>query len=193
MIRAINGKLEGIGPDWVLIGLGNITLQISVPPAAIQSFGPIGSTIKLHTHLSIRDDGMTLYGFKRPEELRIFELLIGVTGIGPKLGLTILSNVDVDHFVTTILTQNMNNLNAIPGIGKKTAGRLLLELKGKLDGAWVEALTTAQETGSSEVISALVALGYSPSEARIVVSKLPTSESKSVEELVLLALQGLGQ
>ena len=192
MIRAINGKIEGIGPDWVLVEIAQVTLQISVPSSAIQSFGPIGNAIKLHTHLTVREDGMSLYGFKSPEELRIFELLIGVTGIGPKLALTILSNVEVDHLVTIILTQDQENLNSIPGVGKKTAGRLLLELKGKLDGDWIEPISSVQESGNSEVISALIALGYSPSEARIAVSKLPSPQSKSVEELVLLALQGLG-
>lgn len=192
MIRAINGKIEGIGPDWVLVEIAQVTLQISVPSSAIQSFGPIGNAIKLHTHLTVREDGMSLYGFKSPEELRIFELLIGVTGIGPKLALTILSNVEVDHLVTSILTQDQENLNSIPGVGKKTAGRLLLELKGKLDGDWIETISSVQESGNSEVISALIALGYSPSEARIAVSKLPSPQSKSVEELVLLALQGLG-
>jgi Holliday junction DNA helicase RuvA len=192
MIRAINGKIEGIGPDWVLVEIAQVTLQISVPSSAIQSFGPIGNAIKLHTHLTVREDGMSLYGFKSPEELRIFELLIGVTGIGPKLALTILSNVEVDHLVTIILTQDQENLNSIPGVGKKTAGRLLLELKGKLDGDWIETISSVQESGNSEVISALIALGYSPSEARIAVSKLPSPQSKSVEELVLLALQGLG-
>ncbi len=191
MIRAINGKIEGIGPDWVLVEIAQVTLQISVPSSAIQSFGPIGNAIKLHTHLTVREDGMSLYGFKSPEELRIFELLIGVTGIGPKLALTILSNVEVDHLVTSILTQDQENLNSIPGVGKKTAGRLLLELKGKLDGDWIETISSVQESGNSEVISALIALGYSPSEARIAVSKLPSPQSKSVEELVLLALQGL--
>ena len=192
MIRAINGKLEAVGSDWVLIEVVHITFQISVPSSAIQSLGPIGSTIKLHTHLIIRDDSMSIYGFRNPEELRVFELLIGVTGIGPKLGLTILSNVDIDHLVTTILTQNHENLSSIPGVGKKTAARLLLELKGKLDGAWVETVSNVQEPGNSEVISALIALGYSPSEARIAVSKLPQSQSTSIEERVLLALQGLG-
>ena len=192
MIRAIKGKLEGTGVDWVLLDLDNVSLQISVPASKIPSLGPMGNIVKLYTHLSIRDDSMNLYGFTSTDELRIFELLISVSGVGPRLALAILSRINVDQLVTTILTQNPDNLNAIPGVGKKTAARLLLELKGKLDGEWISEISFTQENKKSEVISALVALGYSSSEARIAVSKLPTSQSTSVEELVVLALRSLG-
>lgn len=192
MIRAIKGKLEGTGVDWVLLDLDNVSLQISVPASKIQSLGPMGNIVKLYTHLSIRDDSMNLYGFTSTDELRIFELLISVSGVGPRLALAILSRINVDQLVTTILTQNPDNLTAIPGVGKKTAARLLLELKGKLDGEWISEISFTQENEKSEVISALVALGYSSSEARIAVSKLPKSQSTSVEELVVLALRSLG-
>jgi Holliday junction DNA helicase RuvA len=148
--------------------------------------------VRLHTHLHIREDNATLYGFASAEELQLFQTLIGVSGIGPKLALSILSAMAVDKLTMAIATGNTHLLTEVPGIGKKTAERLILELKDKIGARWVITPGAQLVQENTEVVAALTSLGYSVAEASRAVASLPSSSDLSLEEKLKLALQYFG-
>ena len=137
----------------------------------------------------MREDSATLYGFATAEELELFELLIGVSGLGPRLALAVLSAMSVEQASMAIATGSTDLLTAIPGIGKKMAERLVVELKDKIGAGLIAAPTTQLAQENAEVIAALTSLGYSVSEASRAVATLPPSSELSLEEKVKLALQ----
>ena len=192
MIASLHGKVEALGSDWAIINVSGIGFQVYMPTTALSTLGTAGKEVQLHTHLNLREDGATLYGFTSAEELGLFQTLIGVSGLGPKLALAMLSAMDVDKLTMAIATGSADLLTGIPGIGKKMADRLILELKEKIGAGWVTtpAIELAQE--SAEVLAALTALGYSVSEANRAVATLPPSSDLSLEEKIKLALQYFG-
>jgi holliday junction DNA helicase RuvA len=192
VISAIHGKLEGSGPGYVLVRTGGFTIKVSVPTPVVDRLGTIGSAVDLYTHLHVREDILALYGFSSDEELSLFESLISVSGIGPKLGLSVLSSISPEEVAMAIASGNPDTLMGIPGIGKKTAGRIVLELKGKIEKQWhTERSPLSAE--SSEVLAALVALGYSASEALQAAAHVPADSNVPLEERVRQALQYLGR
>ena len=191
MIAGIKGKLEALGSDWAIIDVGGISFQVYMPTSTMSALGSIGKDVRLHTHLHLREDNAALYGFASEEELALFQMLIGVSGLGPKLAIATLSAMNVERLTMAIATGSTDLLMVIPGIGKKMADRLVLELKEKIGAGWIAAPAELAEE-NAEVLSALTSLGYSVAEATRAVATLPPSSDLSLEEKVKLALQYFG-
>ena len=191
MLVGIQGIIEDTGPDWVHLRIGGVTLQVSVPASSISELGPTGSQARLFTHLRIRDDQPVLYGFPEPKALELFQVLLAVSGVGPRMSLALISSLGVAGVQQAISGGDVGALSTVTGVGRRTAGRLILELKGKLeaDSPIAAALSPASD---AEVIAALTALGYSASEARQAVSDLDRSPGLTVEDRIRMALQQFG-
>ncbi len=160
----------------------------------LKGFGEIGSTVKVHTHYYVREDIRALYGFYSLEELRMFELLIGVSGIGAKSANTILANISPSKFALSVITNDVKELTKLPGIGAKSAQRIILELKDKLkseeainEDAFDTAVIPTSNTNSAEAVAALQVLGYPVKEATKAVSSFDNS-ALSVEDIIKKAL-----
>jgi len=189
MIASLKGVLEGRGPGWALIRVGGVGFQVHIPASSLARLGKVGNEVELHTHLYLREEVLALYGFATAEELGLFQSLIGVRGVGPKLALTLLSALPPDRLTLAIASGDEDMLTQVPGIGKKTAQRLILELKGKLE-KLVSPVPVSE--GDAEVLSALTNLGYTLAEATRALSSLPQEKDLSLEDRVKLALQSLG-
>ncbi len=192
MISSLTGKLEFLGSDWAIINVGGLGFQVRMPTSTLSTLGTIGTEVKLHTHLHIREDNVTLYGFGSAGELSLFQILISVSGVGPKLALNMLSAMSVDQLTMAIASGSIDLLTTVPGIGKKIASRLILELKEKVGAGWVITPATQVAQENAEVLAALTSLGYSAAEATSAVSSLPSSAKLSLEEKIKLALQYFG-
>ena len=191
MIAGLRGILESLGNDGAIINVNGIGFQVYLPTSTLSKLGAIGKEVKLHTHLHLREDEATLYGFASADELRLFQTLIGVSGLGPKLALAMLSAMNLEQLTMAIASGSADLLTVIPGIGKKMAHRLILELKDKVGAGWITAPAT-QLAGETEVLTALTSLGYSVGEASRAVATLPASSDLSLEEKIKLALQYFG-
>ncbi len=189
MIAGLRGTLESLGSDWAIIDVGGVSFQVYMPTSTLSTMGTIGKEVKLHTHLNLKEDSATLYGFASADELRLFQTLISVSGLGPRLALAMLSAMSVEQLTMAIATGSANLLTQVPGIGKKMSDRLILELKDKIGAGWITtpAAQIAQE--NSDVLAALTTLGYSVTEASRAVATLPPSSELSLEEKIKLALQ----
>ena len=192
MISSHHGTLESIGSDWAIVNVGGIGFQVYAPTSTLSTLGRIGESVKLYTHLHLREDNVALYGFISVEELELFEALIGVSGLGPKLALAMLSSMSVEQLTTAIVTGSTDLLTTIPGIGKKVAGRLILELKEKIGAGWISTPTTQLAQENTDVLAALSSLGYSAADAARAVASLPASSDLGLEEKIKLALQYFG-
>ncbi len=192
MIASLRGTVESLGSDWAIVNVGGIGFQVYVPTSTLSTLGAIGGEVKLYTHLHLREDNVTLYGFSSAEELGLFQTLIGVSGLGPRLALAMLSAMDAGKLTMAIATGSADLLTAVPGIGKKMASRLILELKEKIGAGWITTPAAALAQENVEVVAALVSLGYSLAEANRAVATLPPSSDLGLEEKVKLALQYFG-
>lgn len=192
MIASLQGKLESVGNGWVIINVNGIGFQVYAPTSTLSTLGSIGKEVHLYTHLQLREDSVTLYGFMATEELQLFQSLLSVSGIGPKLALAVLSAMSVEQASIAIATGSVDLLTMVPGIGKKTASRLILELKDKIGTGLMAAPTTQLAQENADVLAALASLGYSVSEASRAVATMPAEEGLSLEEKVKLALQFFG-
>jgi len=192
MIASLHGKLESLGSDWAIINVGGIGFQVYMPTSTLSILGTTGEEVQLYTHLHLREDNATLYGFASADELRLFQTLIGVSGLGPRLALAMLSVMSVDKLTMAIATGSVDLLTIVPGIGKKVANRLVLELKEKIGVGWITIPATQLAEENTEVLTALTSLGYSVSEASRAVASLPPSSDLSLEEKLKLALQYFG-
>ena len=191
MIAGVKGTIEAIGSSWVIIDVGGVSFQVFLPTSTLSSLGGVGREAKLHTHLHVREDNLTLYGFSSARELALFETLMTVSGIGPKLGLAMLSAMDVEQLTLTIASGDAAMLTAVPGIGRKTAERIVLELKDKIGSSLITQDLEAVQ-GNSEVVAALTSLGYSVAEATRAVATLPAPSDLSLEDKIKLALKYFG-
>jgi Holliday junction DNA helicase RuvA len=191
MIVALEGKLETRGIDSVVVKVGPLNLLVSVPGSTIGRIGTVGDKVHLHTHLYVREDIIALYGFASADELALFQNFISVSGIGPKAALSFLSTLNVEQLASAIVSGNVDLLTQVPGIGSKTAGRVVLELKGKLEKGWAGAMTPALTPDDADVVAALTTLGYSLREATQAVAALPNTQELDLEEKVRLALRQL--
>jgi Holliday junction DNA helicase RuvA len=192
MIAGIKGTVESIGINWVIIDVGGISFQVFLPASTLSTLSLVGQQAHLHTHLHVREDNLTLYGFASARELALFQTLITVKGIGPKIGLAILSAMDVDRITMAIASGDANLLTGVSGVGKKTAERIVLELKDKVGDAWMMTQDLESVQGNSEVVAALTSLGYSVIEATRAVATLPISSKVSLEEKIKMALKYFG-
>ena len=187
MIVGLRGTLASVGPDWIHVTVGGVTLQVFVPANAIAGLGVTGDTVSLHTLFRVRDELPTLYGFPDDASVRLFTLLTGVSGVGPRLGLALLSALDPGALQLAVASGDAAALAAAPGVGRRTANRIILELRGKVED--IESEGVAVSGGNGEVLAALAALGYSAAEARAAVEGIPEGDGLSVEERIRLALQ----
>jgi Holliday junction DNA helicase RuvA len=190
MIVALHGTLEMRGADWVQVQVGGVSLRVYVPPSTVGEFGPAGSEVHLHTHLLVRDDAFTLYGFADAESLQLFHLLLGVSGIGPRLGLALLSALGPYNLAAAIASSDEVALAQVTGVGRKTAGRIVLELEEKLRQQGVPTARAGAVDG--EMVAALMALGYSAQEARSALASLDMPADAPPEERLRQALRRLG-
>ena len=190
MIIAVRGVLEATGADWVQVGVGGVSLQVHVPASTIGELGPIGAGVHLHTHLVVRDDGFTLYGFSSPDALHLFQLLLGVGGIGPRLALALLSALGPYNLAAAIASGDEVALAQVSGVGRKMAGRMVLELGERLQREGVP--VAAVRTPDGEMVAALMALGYSAQEARQALASVGALPDAPMEERLRQALQRLG-
>lgn len=194
MYAYIKGILEFKGNDFVVIDVNGVGYKVFTPLSTIEKLGDLGGTVKVHTHLRVKEDDMSLYGFYSQEELRMFELLIGVSGIGAKSANTILANISPSKFALAVITDDVKELTKLPGIGLKSAQRMVLELKDKLKTEEtiadenVEIGTIVKsDNNAQEAISALQVLGYPIKEATKAVTAVK-ADGMNVEEIIKKAL-----
>ena len=161
MIGKLTGRLASKHPPQVMVDVGGVSYEVDVPMSTFYGLPAAGEAVTLFTHLSIKEDSHTLYGFGTLEERATFRQLIRISGVGPRTALAVLSGLSVGELAQAVALQDAQTLTKIPGIGKKTAERLLLELKGKL----AEAKPAAGAAGAGDILNALLGLGYSEKEA----------------------------
>ena len=202
MIAYVRGILEEIEEDRIIIDVGGVGYGVYMSGTAMGRLPGIGKEVKIHTYMHVKEDLMQLYGFLTADELRVFKLLIGVSGIGPKGGLGILSALTPDDLRFAVASNDVKAIQAAPGIGKKTAEKLILELKDKLkleDAlAHTGEISKADAPGTmdasvsamtSEAVQALVALGYGNTEALKAVRQVEVTDNMSVEDVLRQALK----
>lgn len=199
MISYIKGTLEDMSPGMVVVDNQGIGYQMMVPMRG-KAFPKIGQKIKIYTHMHVREDDVSLFGFLSKEEKEAFELLIGVNGIGPKVGLSVLSTLSVYELKMAVISEDVKTISKTPGLGPKGAKKLILELKDKLsfdeleeDGVGAEIFDTTSDSSDSVMITieGLVSLGYSKSEAAIAVNKVEGAADLAPEELLKKALKNI--
>ncbi len=198
MFAYIKGSLEQKSNNYVVIDVGGIGYKIFMATKAIEALGEIGEVVKVHTHYYVREDNISLYGFNTNEELRMFELLLQVSGIGAKSAIAMLSEISPSSFALAVISDDISQLVKIPGIGKKTAARIVLELKDKLKTE--EAITKTEEVKlsitneeeTSEAIVALQVLGYTKREIEKALENVDT-KNLQLEEIIKQGLKNLAR
>jgi Holliday junction DNA helicase RuvA len=191
MIGCLRGMLASKSPPQLLLEVGGVGYEVEAPMSTFYVLPAVGQELRLLTHLVVREDAHVLYGFATEDERRLFRSLLKVTGVGPKMALSILSGVSVDAFATCVSSNDVASLTRIPGVGRKTAERLVIELRdrvttpGAVPGVPAELAAGGAE---GEAFAALVALGYKPAEASRLV-KLGSGAGLATEELIRRALQ----
>jgi len=190
MIAGLRGELQAIGNSWAIVNVGGVSFQVYMPTSTLSTLGAVGEEVELHTHLYLREDSVTLYGFATAGERALFQTLTTVNGVGPKLSLAMLSAMSVEKLTMAIASGSTELLSEVPGVGKKMASRLILELKGKLAVGGLTPAELAEE--NTDVLAALTSLGYSVREATRAIAALPQDQKLSLEEKVKLALQYFG-
>ncbi|HVU67427.1 MAG TPA: Holliday junction branch migration protein RuvA [Ktedonobacteraceae bacterium] len=196
MIASIHGVLEARRADHAIIRVGGFSLRIFAPASTLGRLGDPGSEVTLHTHFQVREDGMALYGFSGEAERDAFEQLLNISGVGPKVGLALLANMDAPTLYRAIADEDLQRLSLAPGVGKKLASRLVLELKGKLPsltGAGGVGVPAGGGAIQADVLEALVGLGFSTAEAQAALRKIPQDRSMTLEEQVTFALRSFSR
>ncbi len=191
MIGRLTGVIAEKAPPQVLIDVGGVGYEVDVPMSTFYNLPNLGERTTLLTHFVVREDAQVLYGFGSAAERQAFRQLIKVSGVGPRMALSLLSGLSVAELAQAISVQEAGRLTRIPGIGKKTAERLLLELKGKLGAELGVAPVSLKSEAQADVLQALVALGYSDKEAAAALKALP--EDVGVSEGIKLALKSLAK
>ena len=185
MISSVSGALRAKGAGWVDVAVGGVTLRISVPSAAADGAGRAGDGVTLYTSLQVREDSLALFGFPTEDERRTFDALLGVSGIGPRLALAMLDRFSPQALSQAVESGDARALSTVSGVGRRTASRIILELKGKLDLDFGDAATSPD----SDLVDALTALGYEDAEAREALSG--TDAAASDEDRIRAALEKL--
>ena len=190
MIGRLSGVLLEKNPPQLLVDCNGVGYEVNVPMSTFYNLPGLGEKIVLLTHLTVREDAHILFGFGSNEERNVFKQLVKITGIGARTALSILSGMSVADLAQSITLQEAGRLTKIPGIGKKTAERLLLELKGKL-GADLGAAGAVATDATSDILNALLALGYSDKEAMLALKQVPAGTG--VSDGIKLALKSLSK
>ena len=189
MISSLRGLIQQTSPDSIVIDVGGVGLKVFVPTSVFEHVDGVGKMVFLHTHLIVREDALTLYGFASEEQRSLFETLLGVQGVGPKLALAVLSFVSPDNLRRAVGQEQPELLDRVPGVGKKTAEKIVLHLKDKFGPGLPLGATTPITDLDTDVLGALTALGYSVVESQAALQSIPKDAPKDVEERVRLALQ----
>lgn len=197
MIASLRGNVVFVGTDYAIIETGGVGFQVFAPRPVLQALGGMGNEARLFTYLHVREDALVLYGFESMDQRLFFETLIGVTGVGPRMALGLLSAAPIDQIHLAIANENTAVLAQVPGIGKKTAARLILELKGKLDLSKLGPTTAVSTTPAASALNVelqeiLTSLGYSALEAQSAVSSIPADAPADLEDRLRLALRYFG-
>ena len=198
MIVTLRGKLTEKLPLQIAVEVAGVGYGIETPMSTFYKLPDVGADVFLYTHLVIREDAHLLFGFATQKEKELFQTLIKVSGIGPKAALAILSGLEPDAFMQCVLNNDVQSLVRVPGVGKKTAERLIIEMRDKIEGLGISGsselphVTPAshQSTPVADALSALVALGYKHDQARRAISKYNGNDASS-EELIRFALQNI--
>ena len=208
MLAYIKGTLEMKMTGYVVVDVGGLGYKIFMSDSSIDTLGNIGDTVKIHTHYRVREDDISIFGFNTLEELKMFELLIGVSGVGAKTALVMLSACKPSEFALAVISEDIKTLTTIPGIGAKSAQRIILELKDKIKKEQqIEELKMASSNNSSlkikqaiekdnilsEAIAALQVLGYNRKEIEKTFEKIQDKTNLTTEELIRKALAFLGR
>lgn len=191
MIASIKGIVDALGQDFIIVNVNGVGFRITVPTSVLSQSGVTGRDIKLYTHLHVREDDLSLYGFDTADGLRLFELLLTVSGLGPRTAIGLLSAMNSEELTMSIAAGSTEMLTSVPGIGKKTAERLILELKDKVGGVMISTATGQMAQENADVVAALASLGYTVGEASRAVAALPAGKKLSLEDKIKLALQSL--
>jgi len=196
MIASIHGVLEARRADSAIIRVSGFSLRIFTPSSTLSRLGEPGAEVSLYTHFLVREDGMALYGFTGEEERDAFEKLITISGVGPKIALALLSMMDARTLFKAIADEDQQRLGMVPGVGKKLAAKLVLELKGKLPSLVALGGASALSPGGkiqSEVLEALMGLGFSATEAQAALLKIPQDRPMTLEEQITYALRSFAR
>lgn len=188
MIATLRGEISQIEETAIILEVGGVGLRVFVP-APVRTRAKVGETAFLFTHLVVREDALTLYGFESQADRELYTILLGVDGVGPKVALAVLSTLTVDAIQRAIFADESEILGRVPGVGKKTAQKMAIHLKDKLKPTDALAGVAAMADFDSEVLAALTALGYSVVEAQSAIQAIPKDASKDVEERLRIALQ----
>lgn len=191
MIASLHGVINFIGDDHLIVAVGGVGLRVFVPRTVLEDIGGVGRNISLHTHLIVRETELTLYGFESNEDLALFELLLGVNGVGPKVGLAILSTLSPELFKNAVAREEAAVLQRVPGIGKKTAERILFQLRDSLQAVSGGPMPLVSDV-DADVIELLTNLGFSIVEAQTALQNVPR-DVNNVDERLQRALQYLDQ
>lgn len=194
MIASVRGVVEALGHDFVVVNVGGVGLQVFVPASTLASVGSVGDSVRLHTHLYFREDILALYGFTTLDEMRLFKMFLGVGGLGPKTSMSALSTMRPGQLVSAIVSEDLAALSRIPGVGKKTAARIALELKGPLskDGGLMNGFEESTGPVDADAVAALMSLGYALAEARTALGAIKDVQTLPLDEQVRRALQRMG-
>lgn len=192
MIATIQGTILKVEESGLVIAVGGIGLRVFTPRNVLEQTGGVGRSIQLHTHLIVRETELALYGFSSAEDLQLFELLLGVNGVGPKVGLSILGTLSPELLKSAVMREDAAVLQRVPGIGKKTAERIMFQLRDKLDLTQVSTAMPLVSDVDADVIDILTGLGFSIVEAQSALQNIPR-EVEEINERVQLALQYLDQ
>ena len=193
MLVGVQGALEAVGADWVNVRVGGVTLQVFVPASAVAGLGGIGEGVRLHTVLRIQNEQPTLYGFPEAGSVELFGALTGVSGVGPRSALSILSELGETGFRQAVAAEDIAALSRAQGVGRRIAQRVILELRGKLPAGEADASDATAGAGvDAEAVAALAALGMSVADARQAIAALELPADASVEDKIRQALLNLG-
>lgn len=195
MIGRLHGILLRKEPPSLLLDVGGVGYEIDAPMSTFYELPATGQTVTLYTHLVVRDDAHLLYGFVRDTQRQLFRHLLKVNGVGPRVALAILSGLSDQEFIQCLVHEDMARLTKVPGIGRKTAERLIIEMRDKVDASMLADATAARPRvappdPAQEAISALIALGYKPPEASRAVQNI-APEGRSSEDIIRQALKGM--
>jgi holliday junction DNA helicase RuvA len=192
MIATLSGVVRKIGKDHLVVAVGGVGLRVSVPRTVLEDVGAPGRPIALHTHLIVRENELALYGFENEEDLQLFEVLLNVSGVGPRVGLSILSALSPEVLKSAVMREEAAVLQRVPGIGKKTAERIMFYLRDKLDLTAEVSTLPFMSDADGEVLEVLTTLGFSIVEAQTALQNVPRDVT-DMDARVQAALQYLDQ
>jgi holliday junction DNA helicase RuvA len=187
MIATLRGEISQIEENAMIVEVGGVGMRVFVP-APFRANTKVGEMIFMFTHLVVREDALTLYGFESQADRDLFNILLGVDGVGPKVALSVLSTLNLETIQRAIFTDEADVLSSVPGVGKKTAQKMALHLKDKLKPGDVISKLGSLTDYDSEVLAALTSLGYSVVEAQAAIQAIPKDAPKEVEDRLRLAL-----